>query len=121
MFIFSIIYTLLMSFTMIGFGALFLKYPPKEINGIFGYRTTMSTKNQETWNFAHQYSGKVWVISGIINLVVFTLILLIFKDSSSFENILIKIVFAQLVVLLFVILPTEIALRKRFDKDGNCK
>ena len=37
------------------------KYPPKEINGIIGYRTTMSRKNMDTWKFAHDYCGKLWL------------------------------------------------------------
>ncbi|WP_268051132.1 SdpI family protein [Clostridium ganghwense] len=54
--------TIIISFTMIGFGLLFMKKPPKEINSTFGYRTTMSSKNKDTWNFAHRYAGIVWFI-----------------------------------------------------------
>ncbi|MCY6372198.1 SdpI family protein [Clostridium ganghwense] len=39
-----------------------MKKPPKEINSTFGYRTTMSSKNKDTWNFAHRYAGIVWFI-----------------------------------------------------------
>ena len=31
-------------------------------NGIFGYKTEMSMKNQDTWDFANQYSGKLWMM-----------------------------------------------------------
>ena len=34
-----------------------------QINDAFGYRTTRSMKNQETWRFAHQYSGKNGFVS----------------------------------------------------------
>lgn len=39
---------LLISFTMAGLGKYLIKNPPKEINQIFGYRTSMSTKNKDT-------------------------------------------------------------------------
>ena len=35
---------------MIGFGKYFMKGGPKQINGVFGYRTPRSMKNQETWS-----------------------------------------------------------------------
>ena len=36
-----------------------MKKAPKEINSVFGYRTSMSMKNKDTWEFAHKYCGKV--------------------------------------------------------------
>ena len=57
--IFMLIMDLLLPFTMIGFGRYFMKKAPKEINSVFGYRTSMSMKNKDTWEFAHKYCGKV--------------------------------------------------------------
>ena len=56
--IFMLIMDLLLPFTMIGFGRYFMKKAPKEINSVFGYRTSMSMKNKDTWEFAHKYCGK---------------------------------------------------------------
>ena len=61
--IFMLIMDLLIPFTMIGFGKMFLKKAPDQINYVFGYRTSMSMKNQDTWVFAHHYCGKIWYIS----------------------------------------------------------
>ncbi|MFD3157324.1 SdpI family protein [Haloimpatiens sp. FM7330] len=66
MFVFSLFNTIVISFTMIGFGLLFMKKPPKEISSVFGYRTSMSSKNKDTWVFAHKYAGRVWFNSGIV-------------------------------------------------------
>lgn len=46
--IFMLIMDLLIPFTMIGFGKMFLKKAPDQINYVFGYRTSMSMKNQDT-------------------------------------------------------------------------
>ena len=48
--IFMLIMDLLLPFTMIGFGKYFMKKAPKEINSVFGYRTSMSMKNKDTGN-----------------------------------------------------------------------
>ena len=62
--IFMLIMDLLIPFTMIGFGKMFLKKAPDQINYVFGYRTSMSMKNQDTWVFAHHYC-----FGGIFNCV----------------------------------------------------
>ncbi len=51
--IFMLIMLLLIPFSMFGLGMYFCKNIPKEINCIFGYRTSRSMKNQDTWKFAH--------------------------------------------------------------------
>lgn len=119
--IFSLVMTALLSLSMIGFGSLFLRHPPKDINDIFGYRTAMSSKNQDTWDFAHKYSGKVWVISGIVSGVISFILLVSLRNNPVYGNIMAIIIFAQIAVLLLVIPITEIKLRKTFDKDGKRK
>ncbi|MDD3796169.1 MAG: SdpI family protein [Lachnospiraceae bacterium] len=68
--IFMVIMDLLIPCTMIGFGRYFLKKAPKNINNVFGYRTSMSMKNENTWLFAHKYCGKIWYICGLILLPI---------------------------------------------------
>ena len=60
--IFMLIMDLLLPFTMIGFGRYFMKKAPKEINSVFGYRTSMSMKNKDTWEFAHKYCGDLTIL-----------------------------------------------------------
>ena len=61
---FNLALDLLVPLIMIGIGLSFLKKPPKDINGAYGYRTPMSMKNQDTWDFAHRVCGRVWCIAG---------------------------------------------------------
>ena len=68
--IFMLFCDLLIPAVMIGFGGVWKKKPPKEINGFYGYRTAMAMKNRDTWTFAHKYCGKIWYICGWILLVV---------------------------------------------------
>jgi uncharacterized membrane protein len=39
-------------------GYILLKFPPKNINSLYGYRTSSSMENQEKWDFAQNYSSK---------------------------------------------------------------
>lgn len=121
--IFMMITNLLIPLTMVGFGKYFIKNTPKEINMIFGYRTTMSMKNKDTWEFAHNYCGKQWLKLGYILLVAsaIAMFVVIGKDENvigSFGGIVCGV---QMVFLIGTIFTTEKALRKTFDKNGNKK
>ena len=111
---------LLIPLTMIGFGKLFLTKTPKNINAVFGYRTTMSMKNRDTWEFAHKYCGKLWFRCGLV-LLPLSVIPLIFVLNGNIDTIgtvggVVSVI--QLVPLVGSIFPTEAALKKTFDKNG---
>ena len=121
--IFMLIMDLLVPLTMIGFGHLFIKKAPHNINDVFGYRTSMSMKNNSTWIFAHHYCGKLWFRWGMILLPV-SIIAMCFtigKDIDTIGKIGGIICYVQMVPLIGAILPTECALRRTFDKNGNRK
>lgn len=119
--IFMLIADLLIPLTIIGFGRYFCRRSPKEINVLFGYRTTMSMKNLDTWDFAHKYCGKIWFVSGLIllPLTVLVMLLTIGETKDVIGNVGSVICFIQLAVLLGAIPPTEHALKVHFDQDGN--
>lgn len=119
--IFMLIMDLLMPLTMIIFGSYFMKKAPKEINVVFGYRTSMSMKNKDTWEFAHKYCGKIWYVFGLIMLpiTVIGMLLVIGKSTDYIGNVGGIICGVQLIPLVGTIFPVEIALRKNFDKNGK--
>ncbi len=121
--IFMLIMDLLVPCAMIGLGKLFLDKAPKNINRTFGYRTTMSMKNQDTWQFAHKYCGKLWFRLGLIllPLSIIPLLFVLGKEIETISTVGTVICFAQIVPLLGSIIPTEIALKKVFDKSGKRK
>lgn len=112
---------LLMPGMMFGFGKAFVKKAPKDINFIYGYRTSMSMKNRETWEFAHHYFGKIWYVMGEIGLPVSAVIMLLVmgKDESTVDLAVSILCTIQLIVLMIPLVFTEIALRKNFDKTGR--
>ena len=121
--IFMFICNLIIPVLMIVLGRIMWKNPPKNINGVYGYRTTMSMKNMDTWKFAHEHSGKLWWKAGWIMLIPTILVQLPFMKSNedvvgTVGAILCTI---QCVVLIATIFPTEKALKANFDKNGNRK
>lgn len=121
--IFMLIMDLVTPLLMLGFGSLFRKRAPKEINYVYGYRTTMSMKNKDTWQFAHVYFGKLWLRIGLILLPV-SIIPLLFVMGGSENAVGIvggAVCTVQVVVLLVSIVPVEKALKRTFDRDGNRK
>lgn len=117
---FMLLVDLMIPLSMLGFGNYFLRKAPKEINAVFGYRTTMSMKNRDTWEFAHQYCGRIWVRCGyvLLPLSVLPLLLALGRDVDTVGTVGGFICFLQLVPLIGSILPTERALKRTFDKNG---
>lgn len=123
--IFMLVMNLLIPITMISFGHSFEKKPPKIARSkfAFGYRTVMSMKNEETWEYAHRFFGKLWFRFGIAVGLISIIVLFFFigkdKDTVGFAGMI--ICYVQLVAMLLPVIPTELALRRRFDKNGNRK
>ncbi|HCW04206.1 MAG TPA: hypothetical protein DGK91_06570 [Clostridium sp.] len=121
--IFMFIMNLLIPLTMIGFGSYFYKKASKEINHVFGYRTRLSMKNRDTWEFAHHYCGKLWRKIGWIMLPI-SAIAMVFVFGKEIDTVGLYggvLNGIQVSILLVSIFPTEIALRRRFDKKGRRK
>ncbi len=102
---------------MIMFGVLWKKHPPKNINWIYGYRSPRAMKNENTWNFAHMYQAKVWRWTGSILLILVLIFSLLF--TKNYKEIPSWIFYSELAFLILTVIPTELVLRKKFDKKGN--
>lgn len=121
MFIFLFICCMLIPGTMIGFGLLWKSNPPQNINALYGYRTSMSMINKDTWSFAHRYIGRIWYLSGIITAAVSAIFLIGIKNSPNFEMNTVYLTFLQMAIFCIGLIPTEKALNKTFDKNGQRK
>ena len=122
--IFMLIMDLLLPFTMIGFGRYFMKKAPKEINSVFGYRTSMSMKNKDTWEFAHKYCGKVWYVCGMVMLpiTVIFMLLVIGKNEDCVGSIGGIICGVQHIFCLDIGTPDRLSaemVKKQFILKGN--
>ena len=119
--IFMVIMNLLIPVSMIGFGIYFRRSAPGKINPVFGYRTSRSMKNQETWNYAHQYIGRQWFVIGWI-LVAVTSVLMIpimGEDADTVGLIGGCIEVAQILPMIGSVMATERELKRMFDDEGK--
>lgn len=101
-------------------GYMMWKHCPKEINWVYGYRTSRSMKNMDTWRFAHEFCGRLWWRLGWILLIPSIVVLIPFIHSS--EEVIgvvgFVVMIIQCIALIVSIFPTEIALKKNFDENG---
>ncbi len=121
--LFQLVMALLIPAVMICFGKKFRDAPPKNINMTFGYRTTRSMKNKDTWDFAHRCIGTLWLRFGAV-LLIASVILMLFSLRMAVEDIArycVILVFAQLIPMLIPIFIVEHKLKQTFDKDGKRK
>ncbi|MHA7941947.1 SdpI family protein [Formosa sp. 3Alg 14/1] len=95
-------------------GIIMYKFPPKKINGIYGYRTSNSMKSQERWDFAQIYSSKQMMkyggllsLSGIIGLF--------FQPSEKTSTVL-GLGFMILMVILLLV-KVEKKLKEEFKNS----
>ncbi|MBQ9149116.1 MAG: SdpI family protein [Oscillospiraceae bacterium] len=119
--IFMFLMCLLIPGIMIAIGSVFKDSSPANINHIYGYRTNMSMKNQDTWEFANLYFGKLALKVGLFTLIPSAIAMLPFlwhsEDAIGIAGSIIMTV--QIIPLLAIIPVVENALKKEFDKDGN--
>lgn len=103
-------------------GRMMWKHCPKEINGMIGYRTKRSMKNEDTWKFAHDYCGRLWWKLGWVILILSILAQVPVYNCSEY---VIGIVEASVSIIQCIVLvvaalfPTEKALKKTFYEDGT--
>ena len=120
--IFMLVMDLLIPVTMVFIGKRFQKKPPKEINGIYGYRTAMSMKRKETWEYAHRCCGKLWYVSGLVMIPVTVIVLacVFGKGNNCVGNVGGIVCTLQCVVIIGTIVVTERELKKEISTGmGN--
>ena len=97
-------------------GLILMLKPPSKINSLYGYRTFMSMKNQDTWKEGNRFSSRLMTGIGLGDLLIG--LILNFLDQTTgvgmVSGILIIVVSAFLLIII-----TEQHLRKVFDKEGK--
>jgi len=91
-------------------GLITLKYPSRDVNEWYGYRTPRSMKNKEAWDFAQKYSSKKMIKYGVILILIS--LLGIFNFFSPRQGIFIGL---GLIIAfsILIILRVESEIKKR--------
>ena len=113
---------LIVPLIMVIAGICFRNGLPRKVNWWAGYRTSMACKNQDTWVFAHKLLSKLWIPIGFVLIFIsIGALILTERGTFSYETFQWIAVTQFLAFLAVTFIPTETALRKRFDKQGNKK
>ncbi len=88
---------------------IFMWKPPKKINGLYGYRTPSSMKNQKTWDIANSYAPKAMLVAGLITLATGLVLDLTAKEETA----VLWTCVVMTIALIGSIVATERHLKKR--------
>ncbi len=89
--------------------AVFVVFPPRKINYLYGYRSYRSMKSQQAWDLANRFSARYMVVAALMTCLVqvITIIWLPLKQSFTASAAF------MIVALLSVIPVTERKLKER--------
>lgn len=93
-------------------GIITLKFPPKKINSLYGYRTPSSMKNMERWTFAQKFSSYESIRLGLL----LSLSCLITMNFTYIDIAIGLAVGLGLIILttIMIFVRTENAIKSRF-------
>lgn len=98
-------------------GFITLKFPPKEINSLYGYRTARSMRSKEAWSAANRFASILMIAGGadlfFINLILYWMGI---KNEIIWAAVMLIGVIAISVIVYFL---TEKFLKENFDEDGK--
>lgn len=97
-------------------GYLLKCFPPKDINGLNGYKTVMSRKNTETWNEANEYSTKLLIKFSWLSLLISVVSSLILGKLYIVVEVFISILLIIISLIVLVVL-TEKHLKNMFGEQ----
>ena len=87
-------------------------------NVVCGAPDTRSMKNQETWDFANKYIGKLWFKCGMAIIVpsLIPMCLVYGKDTDVVNLVGMVLIVTQTLLIIVTIPITEKALKNKFGK-----
>ncbi|OKS89394.1 SdpI family protein [Mucilaginibacter polytrichastri] len=99
-------------------------FPPKYINGWYGYRTNTSMQNQQTWDEGNIYSTKLWVKIGFLFVLIgmaLSLVLHLLGTTEKLMNMIqaFSTLAAGLAMAIIMHYFTEKHLKKMFGTKQN--
>ena len=86
-----------------------------KINGWIGYRTNRSRQSRETWEFANNYAGRLWIRwSGFLLLGTAIVTVVLYFAGANAEVWSPIVMLLQVAMMILTIPVVEKALKKRF-------
>lgn len=117
--VFVLVIDLLIPVTMIIAGHRSVTHPPKKIGDRNGCRTARSMQDQDAWDYAQVYWGRVSRCCGAVLLPLTVIAMLLVREKPPLTVSLTGVGtgVVQAVVFRGTLWPTELALKKKFDQN----
>lgn len=96
---------------------LFYKFPPKEINALYGYRTKRSFKSQTHWDYAQRFVSKYWLIVPLQIIITHLILYAIGVPFDKSPPIYFTFFMAEFVISTAVLIYTTEVRLKNLDKE----
>ncbi len=116
--IFFLVCYVIVPIVMIVFGIIRRKGGPEKVSSLWAYRSAMSMKNKDTWNFAHTYLARKFLIWGVVAIIATVALLFTFYNSGKIVFIMNVTITVQIIFFFGAVISTEKALDRTFDKSG---
>lgn len=110
---------LIMPLGLIIYGLIYIKKSSRKPSNWQGYRTSRAMLSQETWEYANQRAGNLWIKLGVTIAIITGFLFLVFPDKAKEPNIVL-IVFT-IIISLIPMRKVEKELKELFDDEGNLK
>jgi len=108
-------YVLSVNGLLLVFSLIFYFFPPKKINGFYGYRTHKTIKNDEIWKYANSFFAKHLLLYAVISFI-FVMILAFINPIISWQPMAV-----MLLAIAVCVIKTEQELYNNFDEEGKNK
>jgi uncharacterized membrane protein len=102
-------------FTFLLAGLVLYLFPPKKINGIYGYRTPRSMKNQANWDYAQKIGGKYMMLFGVVIFITQTSFGFLLSYLGIKQDLTIPFQLAIMILLLILMLVISERKLKQFE------
>ncbi len=94
---------------------MYKRFPPKEINDLYGYRTARSKSSQEAWDEGNRMSADFMMKLSLVSVLIYNPLLFFAYSQNVFVIGMIVIT----VVLIVGHIVIERKLRRMFDEEGR--
>jgi uncharacterized membrane protein len=92
-------------------GILFKLFPPKKINGFYGYRTFSSMRDIKSWNYAQKIGAYSFIVLSVVLLIIGLLFMIFNYNNYTVEATIFLFGFCTMFI------TDEIMVRKHIKGD----
>jgi uncharacterized membrane protein len=103
-------------------GLIMSRFPPKKINGFYGYRMPSSMKNQQTWDEVNRFSAHSMIKAGFVTTLIGVIITALLATTKLPVDVfalvsIMSMMASGIIPAVFIIVATEKHLTRTFGNN----